>query len=59
MAMTAEQQAAFDEVKAAVAEIKETVSNSLAIQNVGGYHIFNLAIPLQTKLEKLETLLNA
>lgn len=56
--MTPEQQAAFDEIKASVEEIKTTVSQSLNIQAYGGYHIFNLAIPLEKKLDKLEALLN-
>jgi hypothetical protein len=59
MAMTQQQQAQFDEVKAAVAEIKDVVHNSLSIQNVGGYHIFNLAIALEEKMAKLEAELNA
>lgn len=59
MAMTADQQKQFDEVQAAVQEIKDVVHNSLSIQNVGGYHIFNLAIALEEKMAKLEAALNA
>lgn len=59
MAMTAEQQKQFDEIKASVTEIKETVQHSLNLQANGGYHIFNLALPIEQKLAKLEESLNA
>jgi hypothetical protein len=57
--MDATQQAQFDEIKAGVQEVKELVQNSLNLQANGGYHVFNLMLPLEKKLGKLEESLNA
>lgn len=54
MALTVAQQEAFDKVKAGVAEIEETVAQSLNLQANGGYHIRNLAIDLKPLLEAVE-----
>ena len=57
--MTPEQQAAFDSIKAGVSEIRLLVQESLNLQANGGYHVFNLALPLEQKLDALEASLNA
>lgn len=54
MALTTEQQQAFDKVKAGVAEIENTVAQSLNLQANGGYHIRNLAIKLKPLLDAVE-----
>jgi hypothetical protein len=54
MALTPEQQVAFDKVKAAVENIEQTVAQSLNLQANGGYHIRNLAIELKPLLKAVE-----
>lgn len=53
MALSTEEKAAIEAVKAKVNEIDQIVTESLAIQAGGGYHIRNVAIETRAILEGL------
>lgn len=46
-----EQQAALATIKELGKEIESQVVNSLAVQNVGGYHLRNLAIKMNAAMQ--------
>ena len=61
MALTAEQEAKAVEietqlaaVEAGVKEIEQVVYDSLAIRNVGGGHVFNLALAVKPQIDGLK-----
>lgn len=65
MALTAQQKEKLDEAKVTIEQIKsgldqiqDVVYNSLAIQNVGGTHIYNIGAGLKPLFEKLNAQLD-
>lgn len=49
--LTEEQVAALESVKTIGKELESQVVNSLAVQNVGGYHLRNLAIKMNAAMQ--------